>query len=83
MHDAMQQAIRQALASEAFGTAQRLWEEYAATVRQEIEAGTATAAGMAEMRELVEWSRLVTLSFRAHAAGRLSQSHAARAYSGG
>ena len=72
--------LRAALASGDFVAARRLWAEYSDGVRNEIESGTATPATVDEMRDLVEWSRLVVLSFRAHAADRLNQDHAARAY---
>jgi hypothetical protein len=63
--------IRQAIASRQFQKAQLLWNDYAALLRQELAKGSVTAARMAEMRELVEWSRRAVLCFRAHAQSRL------------
>jgi|tagenome__1003787_1003787.scaffolds.fasta_scaffold17535439_1 hypothetical protein len=73
-------AIRQAMSSEQFEAARHLWDEYAGSVRKAIENGTASPAMMSEMRDLVEWSRVVALSFRAHASDRLNQWHAAKVY---
>ena len=72
--------VRKAFDTQDFETARRCWEEYADGVRLAIEDRTATPMMLREMRELVEWSRIVVLSFRAHAADRLGQDHAARAY---
>jgi hypothetical protein len=63
--------IRQAIASRQFHKAQLLWDGYAALLREELAKGSVTAARMAEMRELVEWSRRVVLCFRAHTQRRL------------
>ena len=74
------ESIRQAMASEEFATAQRLWNAYADGVRSAILDGSATEGTMAEMRELVGWSRLVVQSFRAHAGDQVNRAHVARAY---
>jgi hypothetical protein len=63
--------IRQAIASGEYHKAQLLWNGYAALLRQELPKGSVTAARMAEMRELVEWSRRVVLCFRAHTQSRI------------
>ena len=68
------------MASEEFATAQRLWNAYAEEVRAAILDGSATEGMMAEMRELVGWSRLVVQSFRAHAGDQVSRAHVARVY---
>ena len=72
--------IRRAMASEEFATAQRLWDAYAEEVRAAILDGSATEGMMAEMSELVGWSRLVVQSFRAHAGDQVSRAHVGRVY---
>jgi hypothetical protein len=74
------ESIRQAMASEEFDTAQRLWKAYAEQVRLAILDGSATEGMMADMRELVGWSRVVVQSFRAHAGDQVNRAHVARAY---
>jgi hypothetical protein len=78
--------IRQAIAAGEFQKAQLLWDGYAALLRQEMPKGSVTAARMAEMRELVEWSRRAVLCFRAHTQSRLDSMRdsmcVARAYGG-
>ena len=73
-------AIRHAISSEQFETAHRLWDEYAGMVRLSILSGSANEDMLAEMQDLVTWSRTVVLSFRAHSADRLNQSHVANIY---
>ena len=63
--------IRQAIACREFQKAQLLWDGYAALLREEMPKGSVTAARMAEMRELVEWSRRAVLCFRAHTQSRI------------
>ena len=63
--------IRQAIACREFQKAQLLWDGYAALLRQEMPKGSITEARLAEVRELVEWSRRVVLCARAHAQSRL------------
>jgi hypothetical protein len=76
----VRELIRQAMASEEFAAAQRLWTAYAEQVRMAILDGSATEGMMAEMGELVAWSRLVVQSFRAHAGEQVSRTHVARVY---
>jgi hypothetical protein len=64
--------IHQAVASGEFERATRLWNEYAAGIREEIGRGSCSQARMAEMVELVEWSRRVVLCDRARAQGQLT-----------
>ena len=72
--------IRQAMASEEFDTARRQWDVYAEKVHVAILDGSATEDMMAEMRELVDWSRLVVQSFRAHVGNQVKCAHVARIY---
>jgi hypothetical protein len=64
--------LRDAIASGEFPKALRLWDEYAGDLRCAIQNRTATEADMAEMRELVEWSRVVVECARAHSLQRLA-----------
>ena len=68
------------MASEEFAAAQRLWDAYTEQVRLAILDGSATDGMMADMRELVGWSRLVVQSFRAHAGDQVNRAHVARVY---
>ncbi len=63
--------IRQAVASGEFQKAQFLWNGYAALLREELPKGYVTEARLAEVRDLVEWSRRVVVCARAHAQSRL------------
>ena len=72
--------IRQAMASEEFDSARRQWDVYAEQVRAAILDGSATERMMAEMRELVDWSRVVVQSFRAHGRDQVQCAHVARVY---
>lgn len=63
--------IRQAVASGEYRKAQLLWNGYAALLREELPKGSVTEARVAEVRELVEWSRRMVLCTRAHAQSRL------------
>lgn len=76
----VRESIRQAIASEEFATAQRLWNAYADGLRAAILDGSANERMMAEMGELVGWSRLVVQSFRAHAGDQVNRAHVARVY---
>jgi len=71
MDSHLTEPIRQAIATREFQKAQLLWDGYAAQLRQDMPKGLVTAARMAEMRELVEWSRRAVLCFRAHTQNRL------------
>ena len=74
------ESIRQAMAAEEFAAARRQWDVYAGQVRAAILDGSATESMMAEMREVVDWSRMVVQSFRAHAHDQLQCAHVARVY---
>jgi len=72
--------IRRAVASGEYQNALRLWDDYAAGIRQEICHGTCTAARMAEAREFLEWARRVVLCARAQAQNQLNAIHVAKQY---
>lgn len=73
-------AIRQAMASGQYQLAERLWNTYAARLKEELGRGSLTKAALEEARELVEWSRLVVLCMRARTQARLGGLHIAGAY---
>ena len=81
------EAIRQAVNSGEFGRAQLLWRECSAALAEELTGGHLTKARLAEVRELLvevrelmEWSRVVVLCARAHLQDRLNSLHVAREY---
>jgi len=73
-------AIQTAFASGEFARAQRLFGEYAAQLQRRIADGTATAALLAETRELIDWSTLVVKVHQAHAANQLKTLYLAARY---
>ena len=72
--------LRRAVASGEFQHASRLWDEYAAGIRQEICRGTCTEALMVEAREFLEWARRLVLCGHAQAQDQLNTIHVARQY---
>jgi hypothetical protein len=84
MNNEIQAQIRRAVSAGEFGKASALWENYAAQTAAEIRAGTGSAATLAQMRELIEWTRGVVICARAHAQRRihlqLTKLHAAAVY---
>ncbi|HZY60058.1 MAG TPA: hypothetical protein VFE56_09860 [Candidatus Binataceae bacterium] len=72
--------IRDAIASEEYGAALRLWNDYAGLLRGELSRGELSAERMAATRELFEWSRSVLVCARAHMVDRLNALHAAGVY---
>jgi hypothetical protein len=59
-------SIRQAVTSGEFERAQLLWNQCAAEMAEELASRRLTVARLVEVRELVEWSRVVILCERAH-----------------
>ena len=72
--------IRQAVNSEEFERALFLWNECAAGLAVELSSRCLTEARLAEVRELVEWSRTVVLCERAHMQHQLNRLHVAGEY---
>jgi hypothetical protein len=72
--------IRRAVAAGDYPGALRLWDDYAAGIRQAICRGTCTKARMAEAREFLDWARRVVLCARAQAQNRLNAIHVAQQY---
>jgi hypothetical protein len=72
--------IRQAVNSGEFERAQLLWSQCVAGMSDELSAGTLCAARLSEVRELVEWSRVVILCARAHLLDQINSLHVAGEY---
>jgi hypothetical protein len=76
--------IRRAVSAGEFGKASALWETYAEQVAGEIRGGICPETRLAQMRELMEWTRGVVTCARAHAQLRLNtrrmKLHAATIY---
>jgi len=75
-------AIRDAFAAGEFTRAERWFLEYAGGVAEAVRSGTAHPAMLTEMRELIDWARLVVAAFRAQAIERLRSARVAGAYAG-
>jgi hypothetical protein len=77
--------IRSAVSAGELDQASALWEDYASQVVDEIRGGVCPKERLAQMRELIEWTRGVTASGRAQAQRRLdiriTGLHVAAAYS--
>jgi hypothetical protein len=84
MHSETQAEIRRVVSAGEFDKASALWGTYAAQVTDAIRAGSCSAAELAQMGELVGWTRNAILCARAHAQRRIStritKLHAATAY---
>ena len=63
--------MRRAVASGEWPAVLRLWEVYAAGIREEIGRGACTPARMAEAQGFLDWARRVVLCARAQAQTRL------------
>jgi hypothetical protein len=74
-------AIREAFAASEFARAGELAQVYAQELKQAFEQGRAGETELAEVRELIHWTRLVVLGFRAHAEQRLRSACVAGIYS--
>lgn len=72
--------IRQAVISGEFDRAQLLWNQCAAGMAEDLRTGSLSAARLAEVRELVEWSRVVVLCARAHLLDQLNSLHVTSEY---
>jgi hypothetical protein len=78
--DSSPAAIRAAVASGDYERASILWNDYAACLREELGRGAFSAARLAEVRGLVEWTRSVVLCAHSHSRARLNQLQAAAKY---
>jgi hypothetical protein len=72
-------AIRRVFASGEFTKALKLWNAYAAELRQTI-AGKGAEAALAEAGELVEWARIEGKCLHAHTAAKLNETRVASRY---
>jgi hypothetical protein len=72
--------IRKAVASGEWPAVLRLWDAYAAGIREEIGRGTCSQARMAEAREFLDWAKRFVLCARAQAQHRLDAIYAVRQY---
>jgi hypothetical protein len=72
--------IRTAVASGDWRTALRLWDVYAAGIREEIGRGACSQARMAEAREFLDWAGRVVLCARAQTQNRLNTIFVAKQY---
>jgi hypothetical protein len=73
-------AIRGAVASGEYERASILWNDYVGCLREELRRGAFSAAGLAEVRGLMEWTRSVVLCAQSHALLQLNQLQAAAKY---
>ena len=67
------ESVRHAVNSGEYDRAQLLWNQCAARLAEELSNRCLSAARLAEVRELVEWSRTVVLCERAHLRNRLNR----------
>ncbi len=72
--------IRHAIEHEEYGKALVQWNDYAAHLRQAIEAGILPVDQLEEARAVYEWARPVLLSARAHLRDQYHQIEVAAAY---
>jgi hypothetical protein len=72
--------IRQAVISGEFDRAQLLWSQCVAGLAGELSDGSLNEARLKEVRELVEWSRVVVLCARAHLLNQINSLHIAGEY---
>ena len=72
--------MREAIASEDYGTASRLWDDYARQLRDRLRTGAVSVEEMAEARDLFEWSRAALLHARSQFLDRINTLHVAGAY---
>lgn len=76
--------IRDAVSAGEFDKASALWETYVAQVADQIRGGACSEARLAELRDLIDWTRGVVTCARAHAQRRMNtkrmELHAATVY---
>ena len=83
MEDEAAARIREAIGSEDYQLASRLWNLYAGQLHDEVLSGTLSEARMAGARELVAWGREVLICARSLALDNLNALHVARSYAVG
>jgi hypothetical protein len=75
--------MRETIASEDYGMASRLWDDYAGRLRDRLRTSALSAEEMAEARGLFEWSRAALLRARAQFSDRIHTLHVAAEYARG
>ena len=84
MNSEIHAQLRSAASAGEFGKASALWETYAQQIADATRGGICSAAELAQMREIIEWTRSVTTCAHAHAQLRLNtrrtKLHAASIY---
>lgn len=81
MNDCATDEMRKAAAAGDWPAVLRLWEQYAAGIREELTHGLCTHARILEAREFLDWAGRVALCARAQNQQRLDAIHAAQQYS--
>jgi hypothetical protein len=72
MHSDAHFGIRRAVAAGEFGKASALWETYAEQLAKAVRGGTGSAAELAQMRDLIDWTRGVVTCAHAQAQRRIN-----------
>lgn len=72
MDNLSESRIREAVASGEFKRAQDLWTAYTLQLEEELRQGSFSETELAQLRDLMEWSRGVALCARLHAQDRLN-----------
>jgi hypothetical protein len=72
MDSETQTGIRRAVSAGEFGKASALWETYAAQLTETIRSRSCSAAQLAQMRELIDWTRGIVTCTRAQAQRRIN-----------
>jgi hypothetical protein len=82
MDKLLESRIREAVASGEFKIAKDLWNAYVIHVQEELRQGSFSAVKLAQVRDLMEWSRGLALCARLHAQDRLNSLLVAAEYAG-
>jgi len=84
MDSEIQARLRCAVSAGELGKASAVWETYGQQMADAIRGGTCSAAELAQMREIIEWTRSAITCARGHAQLRLNTQrtklHAASIY---
>jgi hypothetical protein len=64
--------IRRAVCAGEFDKASALWETYAAQLTETIRDGSCSTTQLAQMRELIDWTRRIVTCTRAQAQRRIN-----------
>ena len=72
--------IRASIASDNYTEALRLWNAWAAQIREDLASGKPSQPSLAAAAQLVAWTRTSLLCKRAHAQRRLNTAYVAGLY---